>query len=77
LVRRHLQLLEGGAVSEGRDYRHLAVGFVEVTTQYDYAEVPEHVQNLLSRAADALGRWIETQGVYRIEPHQDHTALSE
>lgn len=68
-------LLEGGAVSEGRDYRHLAVGFVECTTEYDYADVPEHIQELLNHAADALGRWIETQGVYRIEPHQDRDKL--
>jgi len=54
---------------------HLAVGFVEATTQYDYAEVPEHVQDLLNRAAEALGRWIETQGVYRIEPHQKRDEL--
>lgn len=62
-------------MSEASNPRSLAVGFVECTTEYDYAEVPEHVQALLNRAADALALWIETQGVYRIEPHQDRDEL--
>jgi len=70
-----MPLLEGGAVSEASNPSALAVGFVECTTEYDYAEVPEHVQDLLNRAAEALARWIETQGVYRIEPHQDGDEL--
>lgn len=60
-----------------RNYRHLAVGFVEATTQYDYTDVPDHVQSQLNRAADALGRWMETQGVYRIEPNQDVPCIIE
>jgi hypothetical protein len=62
-------------VSEAAEPRRLAVGFVECTTEYDYAEVPEHVQDLLNRAAEALGKWIETQGVYRIEPNQERDEL--
>lgn len=64
-------------MSERREYRHLAVGFVEATTQYDYTDVPGHVQGQLNCAADALGRWMETQGVYRIEQHEGGTCIIE
>ncbi|PZF11737.1 hypothetical protein DEI98_06355 [Curtobacterium sp. MCLR17_034] len=44
----------------------LATGFVECTTEFDYAPLPDNVKASLLEAAHELHSWIETQGVYRI-----------
>jgi hypothetical protein len=58
------------------DAKKLAVGFVEATTEYNFTEVPEHIQQRLIVAAEHLATWIDTQGIYRIEPHTERPELT-